>query len=237
MTRRRLGVLGGMGPAASALFYRMVTERTAASCDQEHIDLLLWSCASMPDRTACLLAGREEELYRKLLSETRLLEQAGCTALAIPCNTSHVFAPRLKQDLTIPLVNMVEAAADEAKRRGWRRAAIFATDGTVRNGLYQKACADRGLAVAVPDGEVQRQVMHIIYDGVKAGGRITIADLMPLIEWRERNGCDGSILACTELSVVRERLDLDDTWGDAMLALADAAILACGGRLKKGGRG
>ncbi|MBR2667401.1 MAG: aspartate/glutamate racemase family protein [Oscillospiraceae bacterium] len=234
MTRRRLGVLGGMGPAASALFYQMVTERTEASCDQEHIDLLLWSCASMPDRTACLLTGRKEELYQKLLSEARLLERAGCTALAIPCNTSHVFAPRLERDLTIPLVNMVEAAADEAKRRGWRKAAIFATDGTVQNGLYQKACAARDIDALVPEGAVQRQVMRVIYDRVKAGSRVTMADMAPLLNWREQMGCDGAILACTELSLARRHLGLDRTWADAMAALADAAILACGGRLKKG---
>ena len=232
MTRARLGVIGGMGPAASALFYRMVTDRTAASCDQEHIDLLLWSHAAMPDRTAALLAGRGEELYEQLLADARLLEQAGCTALAIPCNTSHVFAPQLERDLNIPFLNMIDSAAAEARRRGWRRVAILATDGTIRNGLYQRACAAQGIEAVVPDEATQKQVMHVIYDLVKAGREVTAADWTPLADWRKRAGCDGAVLACTELSVAREQLRLDDTWADAMLALADAAISACGGKLK-----
>ena len=234
MTRKRLGVIGGMGPAASALFYRMVTERTAAACDQEHIDLLLWSHASMPDRTTLLLDERGEELYEKLLADARMLEQMGCTALAIPCNTSHVFAARLRGDLTVSFLDMIEAAAQEAARRGWRRAAIFATDGTVRSGLYQKACAAAGVEAVIPDADTQRQVMYVIYERVKAGLPVTVEDMAPLARWREAAGCDGGLLACTELSVTREQLALDDSWTDAMLALADAAILACGGKRKEG---
>ncbi len=76
--------------------------------------------------------------------------------------------------------------------------------------------------------------MRVIYDRVKAGSRVTMADMAPLLNWREKMGCDGAILACTELSLARKQLGLDHTWADAMAALADAAILACGGRLKKG---
>ena len=154
MTRKRLGVIGGMGPAASALFYRMVTERTAAACDQEHIDLLLWSHASMPDRTTLLLDERGEELYEKLLADARMLEQMGCTALAIPCNTSHVFAARLRGDLTVSFLDMIEAAAQEAARRGWRRAAICRGNSADR----QYRCARRyGLRVCAQTLRRQRK--------------------------------------------------------------------------------
>ena len=106
MTEQRLGILGGMGPQATQDFYQRILDRTDASCDQEHLPTLIWSDTSMPDRTAAILGGDAEGCYRRLLDGARLLERGGCTALAIPCNTSHYFADRLQGDIAIPLIHM-----------------------------------------------------------------------------------------------------------------------------------
>ena len=104
-----LGVLGGMGPQATNTFYQRLIDRTQAESDQEHLQVLLWSDAKIPDRTAGILAGPEEaeKVYQALLAGARLLEGAGCTVLAIPCNTSHYFADRLQGELKIPLIHMI----------------------------------------------------------------------------------------------------------------------------------
>ena len=96
MSEQRLGILGGMGPQATQDFYQRILDRTDASCDQEHLPTLIWSDTSMPDRTAAILGGDAEGCYRRLLDGARLLERGGCTALAIPCNTSHYVADRLR---------------------------------------------------------------------------------------------------------------------------------------------
>ena len=106
MSEQRLGILGGMGPQATQDFYQRILDRTDASCDQEHLPTLIWSDTSMPDRTAAILGGDAEGCYRRLLDGARLLERGGCTALAIPCNTSHYFADRLQGDIAIPLIHM-----------------------------------------------------------------------------------------------------------------------------------
>ena len=165
---------------------------------------------------------------------TRLYE-LGCDVLAIPCNTAHGLLTRLQQELTLSVLDMVEETVTYAVRHKLHRVAILATDGTLRSGLYQRACAARGLEAVVPDEAVQRLVMQIIYDRIKAGHTVAAAEFGPVDSWLRTTGCDGVLLACTELSVLREQLGLHARiWVDAMQALADAAILACGGKVKEG---
>ena len=103
-----LGVLGGMGPQATNTFYQRIIDRTQAETDQEHLRVLIWSDAKIPDRTAGILGtpDQAEAVYAALLAGAKLLEGAGCTVLAIPCNTSHYFADRLQGDIAIPLIHM-----------------------------------------------------------------------------------------------------------------------------------
>ena len=129
MSEQRLGILGGMGPQATQDFYQRILDRTDASCDQEHLPTLIWSDTSMPDRTAAILGGDAEGCYRRLLDGARLLERGGCTALAIPCNTSHYFADRLQGDIAIPLIHMpretVGVLAGKSGRVSWPPTARF----------------------------------------------------------------------------------------------------------------
>ena len=101
-----LGVLGGMGPQATNTFYQRIIDRTQAETDQEHLRVLIWSDAKIPDRTAGILGtpDQAEAVYAALLAGAKLLEGAGCTVLAIPCNTSHYFADRLQAQLHIPII-------------------------------------------------------------------------------------------------------------------------------------
>ena len=85
----RLGILGGMGPQATQVFYQRILDRTDAARDQDHLPTLIFSDTSIPDRTEAILQGDPRGCYGRLLADARLLESAGCTALAIPCNTSH----------------------------------------------------------------------------------------------------------------------------------------------------
>ena len=110
--KKSIGILGGMGPMATADLFQKITALTAASCDREHIRIYIDSNPAIPDRTAAILGGNAEECYRRLLADARELERCGCTALAIPCNTSHYFADRLQGALHIPA-----AGGDSGHRR------------------------------------------------------------------------------------------------------------------------
>jgi aspartate racemase len=224
----KLGILGGMGPQATLVFYQRILSHTDADCDQEHVPTIMLSDTKIPDRTAALLSGHAEPVYEHLLRDGRMLESCGCTHLAVPCNTSHYFADRLQQELTIPLINMVRETVAAMKERGCRNIGILATDGTVQTGIYQRECEALGLNSIVPDKDTQALVTAIIYDEIKAGKDGSLKQFDPIDNTMRRAGCDGAILACTELSVFASIHPLPGFYLDAMDVLANRCILACG---------
>ena len=230
--KHRLGVLGGMGPQATQIFYQRILDRTDAERDQEHLPTLILSDTEMPDRTAAILEGRGEEVFGRLLSDARQLEACGCTALAIPCNTSHYFADRLQAELDIPLINMVRETCRVLARRGCKRVGILATDGTVRTGIYQMECTAQGFQGVAPDEDTQKLVMSIIYDEIKRGESGSREKFAAIDRTLRDLGCDAAILGCTELSVYRVYHGLPDFYVDAMEVLVEESITRCGKRLR-----
>ena len=228
MTEQKLGILGGMGPQATQVFYQYVLDRTEANRDQEHLPTLILSDTKMPDRTAAILSGETGELYQRLLKDARLLERCGCTAIAIPCNTSHYFVDRLQGDVNIPILHMIRETAATLVAMGRRRPGILATDGTIQTGLYQTACAHYGLEAVAPDSRTQELVMSIIYDEIKQGERGSREKFAAIDKAIRLAGCDCAILACTELSVFRTYHSLPPFYVDAMEVLAETAVARCG---------
>ena len=229
----RLGVLGGMGPQATNTFYQFIIDRTDARTDQEHVNALILSDSQMPDRTAAILGGEEdrERVFQRLLTDARLLESAGCTAIAVPCNTSHFFLDRVQEQIGIPILHMIRETARTLVAQGKRRPAILATDGTIRTGLYQKECAAFGLEAAPPEPAVQRLVMSIIYEEIKRGERGSREKFAQIDRALASMGCDCAILGCTELSVFRSYHSLPPFYVDAMEVLAELAVVRCGKQL------
>ncbi len=226
---------------ASQLFYKMVTEHTAAKKDQDHINMILLSDASMPDRTTAILSGDYETLYQQLLSDAQLLQASGCAAIGITCNTTHFFVDRLAEGLNIPVIHMVREAVREAARQvadGDNQAVrrtnvrdnqadivigIMATDGTVRTELYQKELRSQGLTPFVPSGEIQKEVMYQIYDRIKNGQPYDRESWQRIEAEYRTAGCSRVLLACTELSVIKDE-HLSDWYMDPMEILARRVI-------------
>ena len=229
---KRLGILGGMGPQATQIFYQWVLDRTDADCDQEHIPALILSDTAMPDRTEAILGGQEGPILRRLLDDAKLLERSGCTAIAIPCNTSHYFVPRMQEELSIPILHMPRLTVERLRYGGRKKVAVLATDGTLQTGVYHNACREAGIQPVAPDGETQKLVMSIIYDEIKRGERGSRGKFHRIDRFIRAAGCDGAILGCTELSVYRDYHGLPDFYIDAMEVLAEESILACGKRLR-----
>ena len=236
MSEFRLGVLGGMGPQATNTFYQFVIDRTEASADQEHINTLILSDTDIPDRTAAILGTEEQRraLIAQLTKSARLLEQAGCTVLAVPCNTSHYFLDRVQQEIRIPILHMIRETAAELKAMGVRRVGVLGTDGTIRSGIYQKELSALGLETVAPSPAAQKQVMSLIYDDIKSGRLGDPAKFRAVHQDLLDRGCDCGVLACTELSVFSRQYRMPEGfYVDAMDVLARRAVEACGKKVKK----
>lgn len=229
-----LGVLGGMGPQATNTFYQRIIDRTQAETDQEHLRVLIWSDAKIPDRTAGILGtpDQAEAVYAALLAGAKLLEGAGCTVLAIPCNTSHYFVDRLQPQLHIPIIHMIRETVAAIQAMGKKTVGILATDGTVQTGIYQKELTAAGLTPVTLPERLQKTVMSIIYDEIKKGETGSREKFGEVDAWLRQAGCDCAILGCTELSVYRALHSLPPYYMDAMEVLAEQAILRCGKQLR-----
>lgn len=223
-----LGIIGGMGPMASALFYDMISSKTDASCDQENLDLILLSHAGMPDRTRAILSKDEaqiEEVRSKLLADAMFLQNAGCTAIAVTCNTAHYFVNMIEGELDIPFIHLIRETAEAvASEFGAKKVAVLATDGTIETRLYQDELSKRGVIAFTPKAEVQALVMHEIYECIKRGKPADEEIWQKIEEYVKVEGCEAAVLACTELSVVRKELSLGSFYFDPMDIMAESCL-------------
>ncbi len=232
---KALGVIGGMGPEATQLFYKMIIDYTDASKDQDHLNMVILNHASMPDRTASILSSdvNSKQLVKKnLIEDATALEQMGCACIAIPCNTSHYFAEDLSREINIPIIHMLrETAKYISENSKAKKVGILATDGTVQTGLYQKELKEYGIESCIPSKDSQKEIMDIIYD-IKRGISIELSRINSVEMEMKALGCDKLILGCTELSILKRECNLSDYYVDAMEMLAKAAIVFCGKKLK-----
>lgn len=196
-----VGILGGVGPAATVYFEQRIVERTAATRDQDHVRTLVFNDATIPDRTAFILGESDESPVAPLQADARLLEQCGATVLALPCNTAHYFFDDIQSAVDIPLVNMVRETMEHCARNGMRRVGVLGTMGTMQVNIFGREAEGLPVECVYPELEVQRRVNSLIYDDVKAGHAVDPARLDELANLFADKGCEGIILGCTELSL------------------------------------
>ena len=166
---KTLGIIGGLGPMASAYLLQLIIEMTDAKTDQEHLDVILFDRPQVPDRTAHILDPAKPSPLPSMRDTAQTLERLGAGVICAPCVTSHCFYPELAASVSVPFLHMVEEAGRELLAAGKKRAGILATTGTVRTRLFQDAFARLGLEAVVPDEEGQGYVMSLIYEDIKAG--------------------------------------------------------------------
>lgn len=205
-----LGIIGGVGPLASSYLYEMITKNTKATSDQEHLDIILFSHASIPDRTAYILDNSNKNPYPYLLEDCKKLEKMGALMISIPCNTSCYFHEKLQEEIKIPISNIIKNTVKFISDKGYKKIAILATLGTLKSRLYQEELERYNIEYSCPYPE---KVMEVIYNYVKSGKEV------PLDLWNEITlncNVDAFILGCTELSILKKELKLDDRFIDPL---------------------
>ncbi len=225
-----LGVLGGMGPLASAQFMLRLTLLTPATRDQDHIPAVLWSDPRVPDRTAARIAGGEDPLPA-LLRGIRGLEAAGATAIAIPCNTAHGWYEGMQEATRLPILHIVDAAEAELRRQGVAPGPIglMGTAGTLAMRLYQQRLDARGWTCLTPSAEEMDRLVTPGIALVKAND--VAAAYAPLAEAARllvARGARAVVLGCTEIPLgIAAGPALPFPVCDTIDGLARAAIRHC----------
>ncbi|MCL2852748.1 MAG: amino acid racemase [Defluviitaleaceae bacterium] len=228
-----LGVIGGMGPLATATFFELLVQHTQAATDQEHLDIIIYNMPRIPDRTGFIL-GRNEESPGPLLSEyARKLQAEGVAAIAVPCVTATYFYDEIIKSTGANVINTIDEIAVHIVNRNAKKIGLMATDGTITTRIFQKYMVKYGIECVTPDEAHQKLVMKVIFEGVKAGRDVNMSEFHSVAAHLKDCGCDAIILGCTELSVVNKQHGLDpNVFVDALVVLAGASILRCGGKVK-----
>lgn len=222
MTRlRTIGVIGGMGPAATVDFLDRLVRGMPASADTDHPRILVDSNPHVPDRNAAL-AGRGPSPGPALAAMARGLVAQGAELLAMPCNAAHGWAADIRASTSVPFIDMVEATV--AQLAGARTVGLIAVAATLDARLYHAPLEAAGIRVIEPD----RAAVAALVARVKAGdiGAEARAAASAMAADLVAQGADRLVAACTEIPLVLQQDQCAVPLVATTQALADAVIRA-----------
>lgn len=203
---RLVGILGGMGPAATADFYRKLIAATPATIDQDHVRVVMWADPTIPSRQDALLSGGQDPTPALEFGADQL-ERCGAEIVVVPCNTVHpyldsVFAERPMQFISIIRATLTALPDDRSTPVG-----VLATDAALRAGIYQEALTDAGRTFVLPDSGAQVQLMEAVRQVKSGANPVTVgAHLHGIVDALGAAGATTVIAGCTELSALIETL-------------------------------
>lgn len=215
-----LGVLGGMGPQATADFLHKLVEQTAAETDQRHMPVVVWSVPQIPDRSRAILAGGESPLPA-MLRGLEQLRAMGANAAAIPCNTAHHWYDALAARTDMPILHIVDSVADDLRRRlpDASRIGLMATRGTIAAGIYEKRLPG-SCRLLVPETSDLDDLMEAI--GWAKGGQLERARTVfaRIADGLRARGAQAIVMGCTEIPLAPPP-------GDDLIDSTDALAVRC----------
>ncbi|GAA0371706.1 aspartate racemase [Alkalibacterium iburiense] len=224
-----IGILGGMGPEATASLYMKLIKATPVSKDQDHHRVLIDSNPKIPDRTQAILYGGPSPLEEMIKTANRL-EKAGATVIVMPCITAHYFYEDLSQAVSIPIYHVLKGLNDYIKDTypHEKKIGVLSTTATQEMQLFQKAL--KGVEILHPNKSIQEnKVMEAIYgeEGIKRGGEVSgTKQLLKeaanyLIKEKQ---CELIIGGCTEIELALKSEDISVPFIDPMKVAAEVLV-------------
>lgn len=226
---KTIGILGGMGPLATADLFRKIILLTESNCDQEHLHILIDNNTEIPDRTDYIINnGKNPESY--LIKSAIKLELMGADVIIMPCNTAHYFYDTIIKYISIPFLSMIEETAKEVKRvyPSAKRVGLLATEGTCKAGIYDRVFQQYDIEVIKPDEENQQYVMSLIYDIKKGKTSVDLVGISKALSQLKSRNVDTLILGCTELPVAFQMFSINEDYIDPTEVIACSAIRFAG---------
>ena len=219
-----IGILGGMGPEATAELFWRIIKATPVRSEQDHLRIIIDNNPKIPERTRAVLGEGESSIY-EMIKTALNLEKAGAEIIVMPCNTAHYYLADLRQNVQVPVIDMIWETANYISQQfaKMKKVGLLATNGSVKAELYQNRLESR--EVLLPDKDSQDEVMKVIFS-VKLGHtrgpvRKKAASIAQLLVDR---GAEAIIAGCTELSLVLAEQEISVPLIDPLQILAAAAV-------------
>jgi len=216
-----LGVLGGMGPAATVEFLARLQAYTPAEKDQDHIRVIADINPKAPDRN---VPG--SQAGGVLAEMAGALRGAGAEVLAMPCNTAHAHADMIQRASGLPLIDMIELAAEAAGQTGAMRVGVLGTKGALK--LYREYLAAHAMGLIALPPERQEAFMQTLYR-IKAGdlGDSATREMQGYVDELRKAGAEVLIAGCTEVPLVVDNEDVSLELIDPGDLLARRCVAVC----------
>ncbi|MBI5613444.1 aspartate/glutamate racemase family protein [Candidatus Gottesmanbacteria bacterium] len=199
-----IGVIGGMGPQASAEFYRILIDQAqhayGAENNDEYPEIVL---DSVPVPYFIGDTHKMEEAAQMLESRVRRLTEFSASTITMACNTACILVDRLQRQTIVPFISVVHEVVKEVSRNT-QRVLLLASPTSLRLGVYQRLLARHNLPYILPREQDYQELEYIIR-GVLAGenrGMLTKQLITLVNHYREKERVEGIILGCTELPLV-----------------------------------
>lgn len=222
---KTLGVIGGMGPAATFDFCARLTAAMPASRDQDHPRILVDCDPRVPDRNAAQ-RGEGPSPGAYLAAMARSLRAGGAEVLAMPCNTAHTYRAEIEAAAPGPFVDIIDATTEAAIAAAPRCVGVLGVDGCLGAGLYQRALTARGAPFVLLEPPAQATFMQTVY-AIKSGrrGEAERDAMRGAVAALVRAGAETIIAGCTEIGLVLPADRAEAPLVDSLDALVAATIV------------
>ena len=226
MSQKIIGILGGMGPEATLDLFQKIIKFSPAGKDQDHFRIIIDNNPKIPDRTAAILAKRENPL--PALQETaQNLEKAGADFIIMPCNTAHYFISEIQKSIKIPILNMIKETAHHVKSifPSVKNIGLLATKGTYKTKLYNSFFNAKNIEILIPTPPEQDKIMDLIFM-VKSGilSEEMKSQIINISEEQIKKGAQAIIAGCTEIPLILKDKDIKVPIIDPTNILAKRAV-------------
>lgn len=193
--------------------------------DQDHLNAIILNHATLPDRTNAIMTGNSQLLLEKLKQDFDLLDGAHVQQTIILCNTMHYFYNQFEKFSKVPIYHLIKETATYVSQNGVSNIGILATNGTIFSEIYQNELSKLGIKFYVPDESIQNHLMRLIYEDVKIGNHHIREKFDVIVQHLKEKGAKHFILGCTELSILKDDLQLGDEFIDPLEIAAKQLII------------
>jgi aspartate racemase len=229
---KTVGVIGGLGPAATLDFFDRILKRTKALRDQDHLRLIIDNNTKLPDRNAAA-RGEGPAPGAAIAAMARGLQTAGAEFIVMACNTAHAYEPDIRAAISVPFLSMIDETVKAVAELRPERAGVLAADGCLAANLYQDGLRKAGVETVLLNADSQRTFMELIYR-IKAGdtGEVVRRSMSTLARKLEAQGAEVIVAGCTEVPLVLTQDDVEAELISSTDVLVDRTILFAGAELR-----
>ena len=207
---RKIGLIGGITPESTILYYRILNQLNAQKLGDKHSAKVLMNSFDFGEISKLQTEGNWEKLNQLMAEAGKNLENAGATCILICANTMHLCIDAVKQVVTIPVIHIAEATAKEIAKKGLKKVALLGTKYTMEKDFFKDILLSFGIETIIPEEQDRQEIHRVIYDELSKGNiRSTSKEnYMNIIQKQIKNGAEGVVLGCTEIPLLIHQNDV-----------------------------